>query len=303
MIAAALLILGAVGLWSTFWAAPLPEPLPFVGEWPAASPPNEMAIYRLPTGVTHRSAGFAYRGGALSEARDFAMNALLVKHPRGDLLIDTGLGPDIDQQIALTKWWFVATTSYTKGKPAAEQLAAVGYDLAQLKAILLTHAHWDHASGASQLPQTPVWMPAPEREFLASGSWLAAVARSAVGDRASTYAFEGGPYLGFAAHHDVYGDGAIVVVPAPGHTPGSVIVFLALPSGRRLAMVGDLVWQREGISLRQERPWIQRSMADADAALVRENILKMAALAKRFPELEIVPAHDARSFESVPALR
>ncbi len=159
------------------------------------------------------------------------------------------------------------------------------------------------ASGASQFPQTPVWVTEPEREFIASGNWRSAVARAAVGDRLVTYAFEGGPYLGFSSHHDVYGDGSVAVVPAPGHTPGSVIVFIAMPSGRRLAMVGDLVWQREGISLREERPWLQRSMADADAAAVRENILKVAALTKRFSELEVVPAHDQRSFESIPELR
>jgi len=99
-----------------------------------------------------------------------------------------------------------------------------------------------------------------------------------------------------------HGDGSIVVVPAPGHTPGSVIVFVALPSGRRLALVGDLVWQREGIALREERPWLLRSLADADPAGVRENILRMAALAARMPELEIVPAHDARAFAALPAL-
>ena len=98
-------------------------------------------------------------------------------------------------------------------------------------------------------------------------------------------------------------EGIAVVVPAPGHTPGSVIVFLALPGGRRLALVGDLVWQREGITLREERPWLMRALADRDPAGVSEGILRMAALAARFPELEIVPAHDARAFAALPPLR
>jgi glyoxylase-like metal-dependent hydrolase (beta-lactamase superfamily II) len=33
----------------------------------------------------------------------------------------------------------------------------------------------------------------------------------------------------FRTHRVCYGDGSIVVVPAPGHTPGSVITFVTLP--------------------------------------------------------------------------
>src|SRR5204862_1533290 len=116
------------------------------------------------------------------------------------------------------------------------------------------------------------------------------------------YGFEGGPYLGFPRSHDVYGDGAIVIVPAPGHTPGSVIVFLTLPTGKRYAMVGDLAWQREGITEREERPWLTRKIADADEAGVREGLLRMAAIARRSPDLVLVPAHDGRGFAEMPAL-
>ena len=61
------------------------------------------------------------------------------------------------------------------------------------------------------------------------------------------------PTSDFPTSHDVYGDGSIVVVLAPGHTPGGVIIFVNLASGKRYAFVGDLVWQLEGITLREER--------------------------------------------------
>ena len=117
------------------------------------------------------------------------------------------------------------------------------------------------------------------------------------------YGFEGGPYLGFPKSHDVYGDGSIVVVPAPGHTPGSVIVFVTLQNGTRYAFVGDLVYQMEGITLREERSWLVRKMgADEDAEGNRENLLHMIALKERLPELIIVPAHDMRAFAQMPKL-
>src|SRR5262249_45702098 len=162
----------------------------------------------------------------------------------------------------------------------------------RLRAVLLTHAHWDHTSGLPELAGTPIMVTADERRFIADGGWITAIARSNASARYEEYAFEGGAYLGFAKSHDVYGDGAIVVVPAPGHTPGSVIVFVTLPSMKRYAFLGDLVWQREGITEREERPWLQRSLADVDVDEVRANILRVAALAARFPEIVLVPAHD-----------
>src|SRR5262249_48036697 len=129
------------------------------------------------------------------------------------------------------------------GRPAADQLDAAHYDRARLRGILLTHAHWDHVSGVADFPQVPVLITADERRFVDDGGWVMAIARGLRDVRYELYDFEGGPYLGFPRSHDVYGDGAVVVVPAPGHTPGSVIVFVALPTGRRFAFVGDLAWQ------------------------------------------------------------
>lgn len=296
------LLLG-LGLFLANSAAwPLPAPAPFAGPLPPASPPAEMAVFQLPTGSTHRSAGFAYRGGSLADRREFAMTAVLVKHPRGDLLIDAGFGRDIDAHFAAMPLFFRAATRYTRGRSAAEQLDAAGYDRTRLRGIVLTHAHWDHISGVSDFPGTPVWVPAEERRFIAGGGSLTAVARSLGDVPYEEYGFDDGEYLGFPRSRDVHGDGSVVIVPAPGHTPGSVIVFLAPPGGRRFALVGDLVWQREGITEREERPWLQRALADVDPEGVREHLLRMAAIVARFPEFVLVPAHDARGFAELPML-
>jgi len=230
------------------------------------------------------------------------MTAALVKHPRGDLLIDTGLGRTIETQLLLMPRSFRIVTDPELARPAADQLDAAGYDRTRLRGILLTHAHWDHVSGVADFPGVPVLVTADERRFIDQGNWITAIARSTPGVRYEVYDFEGGPYLGFPRSHDVFGDGSVVVVPAPGHTPGSVIVFVALPDGRRFAFVGDLAWQREGITEREERPWIVRRSADPDPAQVRDNLLRMAAVAERFPQITLVPAHDARGFAGLPRL-
>ncbi|HEX7837116.1 MAG TPA: MBL fold metallo-hydrolase [Kofleriaceae bacterium] len=301
--AAALVMNLVVALFlTTYCSAPLPRPAPLDGPLPPASPPAGMALLQLPTGVIHRTAAFGYRGGAFSDRRDFAMTAVLVKHLRGDLLLDTGLGRGIETQLPLMPRSFRVLTDHERGRPAADQLDAAGYDRTRLRGILLTHAHWDHVSGMADFPGVPVLVTADERRFVDQGDWVTAIARSASGVRYEVYGFEGGPYLGFPRSHDVFGDGSVVVVPAPGHTPGSVIVFVALPDGRRFAFVGDLAWQQEGITEREERPWLMRRSADDDPGQVRDNLLRMAAVAERFPQITLVPAHDARGFAGLPRL-
>jgi glyoxylase-like metal-dependent hydrolase (beta-lactamase superfamily II) len=301
--AAVLVNNSAAGLFlSTYGAAPLGPPQLYPGGLPPASPPSQMAAFQIPTGVSHCAASFGYRGGAFSDRRDFVMTAVLVKHPRGDLLIDTGLGRQIDRQFQLMPAAFRAITKYDRISAAADLLDAAGYDFRSLSGILLTHAHWDHVSGVADFPGIPVLLSPTEREFIDTGGPASVIARNISGADYQPYDFEGGPYLGFPCSHDVYGDGSLVSVPAPGHTPGSVIVFMTLPDSRRFAFVGDLVWQREGITEREERPWFSQRLVNEDSALVRDNLLRMSAVAEQFPEIILAPAHDARGFAELPLL-
>ena len=73
-------------------------PRPYAGPLPTANPPQELAVFTVVTGVNHRDAAFGYRGGSFFDRREFSIAGTLVKHPKGDLIIDTGFGRHIDEQ-------------------------------------------------------------------------------------------------------------------------------------------------------------------------------------------------------------
>jgi N-acyl homoserine lactone hydrolase len=250
---------------------PDPGPLPASIAIPDADPPDGMELISVPTGVNHRVAAYAYRGGSILDRRDFYIGAALIKHPKGDLLVDTGFGRDIAEQFATMPRYFRAVTKYQLWKPAADQLTAAGYDLGRLKAILLTHTHWDHMSGLPDFPDLPIMVTAWDKAFFDNPSAIGRFGPPSFGAPFTqtrfhwqVFDFDSGPYLGFARSHDVHGDGSVVCVPAPGHTPGSIIVFVTLPRNVRYALVGDLVWQREGLTHRVERSWLMKLLGDTD---------------------------------------
>src|SRR5262245_37256013 len=124
-----LLLLLVVALGALFWTflpSNLPSPEPIADALPPASPPAGMSISVIDTGSIQSRAVLAYRGGAFDEKRAFSMAAILVRHPRGDLLIDAGFGRDIDEHVKTMPKLGEMLTEYTKGKPAGEQLTEAG---------------------------------------------------------------------------------------------------------------------------------------------------------------------------------
>src|SRR5260370_8717455 len=90
--------------------------------------------------------------------------SVLVKHPAGDLLIDTGSSSHYDQEISgfpFATWLKLKSLAgQLKPKvPLPDLLGRIGEDPAKLRWPLLSHVHLDHAGGFLALPPLPVFLP------------------------------------------------------------------------------------------------------------------------------------------------
>lgn len=286
-----------------FSCASLPKlpPSGFV-EPPAATTPLE--ICWIETGGASVSGGLGAGGVTSASTWEVTTSALLVRHPQGALLIDTGLSLDAAEEAKELGGWKRFVFGQTAGRNAVRgNLRALleGLDATRLTAIVLSHAHADHMGGVSQLPDVPVWLAAEEAAFveadlkLQGGVVIPAQARSIAG-RTVGLRFESGPYLNYPKSHDVFGDGAVVIVPTFGHTPGSVATFINVP-GKRVVHVGDLINLRESIDREVPKSKVMRAMTDEDAHATDVEVARLVELHRVAPDVQILPAHDRAQWE------
>src|SRR5690606_6575744 len=102
----------------------------------------------------------------------------LVQHPKGDIMIDAGFGSNVKSHFESMPLYFRMTTDFDPKIPVSQHFKTIGYHQDSIKAIILTHAHWDHVSGAEDFKNTPILVSPNELEFIESENRLSGLARS-----------------------------------------------------------------------------------------------------------------------------
>ncbi|MBS1861245.1 MAG: N-acyl homoserine lactonase family protein [Actinobacteria bacterium] len=166
---------------------------------------------------------------------EMSVRSYLVEHPDGLLLWDTGIADSIaarpeGERLNETHVFRVPVT--LRG-----QLEAIGRAPADIGLLGLSHLHIDHVGNLDLFPGATALMQRAEYDA-AYGPDAEALTYIP-----ETYAaLDQGKIQKIVGRHDVFGDGTVVMVPLPGHTPGHQGLLVALPETGRVLLAGDLAY-------------------------------------------------------------
>lgn len=237
------------------------------------------------------------RRGWLSRAT-LDVPAFLIRHPRqGLILFDTGLHPDIATRPGKKMGrlnHLLVPFAQSPGQDLVSQLRIAGAAPEDVRWVVVSHLHLDHAGLVDAFPRATVVVDARE--------WGAQAERSARGKafpnpdtrelaprlKLRLVELSSAPAFGPFEHaEDLFGDGSLRLLDLSGHTPGSLGAWVELPGGPVL-LAGDasFVVDNHALGALPIRADIH------DVALYKSRLALLREAQELFPSLLILPGHD-----------
>jgi len=196
---------------------------------------------------------------------EIPVTAYLIEHPKGKVLIDTGFHKNVRTQPIkeLTLLHFMVNRPLqSRGQAVDEQLLAMGIRPEDLDYVILTHMHTDHAGGGRQFAKAKnILVSAAELNY-ARQNKLEYVNKMWDGLNLQTFQFKPSEYGPVKKSYDLFGDGSVILVYLPGHTPG-LAGTLIQNNGKFLMLTSDCGYARKS----WEQMILPGVMADREATI------------------------------------
>ncbi len=250
----------------------------FTGPQAAAQSAPELSLARLDCGtpvpmvVARFNDTFAFTDKKLT----FTFSCYLINRGDDYFLWDTG-------------------HAMTAGVPApkvsiVDQLAQINVKPEQIKYVGISHYHADHTGQANSFPGATL--------LIGKGDWEGITApKPNVGANVAPFAHwisGGGKLEVLPGDKDVFGDGTVVIINTPGHTPGHHSLLVKLASAGNVLITGDLTHFQENYA-NNGVPSFNYHRGDTLASL---NRFKTAAANLK---ATVIIQHDARDVDKLPA--
>jgi N-acyl homoserine lactone hydrolase len=163
----------------------------------------------------------------------------LIDHPRGRVLFDTGLHPQLqsDPRGRLGALADAFIPDYQPGEEVRSRLESLGVDPREIRYLVISHLHFDHVGGNAQIPNAQLVI---QRREWDAGRDADLIRRNAY-NRAD-YDL-GHDLLTIDGEHDLFGDRTVVCIPSWGHTAGHQSLRVRLDSGE-VVLTSDACYLR-----------------------------------------------------------
>ncbi len=216
----------------------------------------------------------------------FPIPGWLIEHPEGLVLFDNGMHKDLQHDIdRLGRTGEVFRPDYQPGEEVAARLAQRDIRPSDIELMIFSHLHFDHSGGTGELPdarlvvQRAEWEAGHDAKLIEQGVY-------------DPIDYDHGHDVELVdGAHDVFGDGTIVCLPTPGHTPGHQALRVELDSGP-VVLTGDCVYFEQML----DEMLVPRFGHDADTQ--RASMAELATL--RDQGCRLIYGHDHEQFSSFP---
>ena len=247
---------------------------------PALAQAPDISVTRLdcgtpgaPTPVNQRFSD-TYSLGDLKVQLVFS--CYLVKHGDDYLLWDTGhpmTAPNVAPKVSLV-----------------DQLAKLNLKPEQIKYVGISHYHGDHTGQAASFPKSTL--------LIGQGDWDVLTSAKPPGNANpapfASWIKGDGKVEPVPQDKDVFGDGSVIMLYTPGHTPGHHSLLVKLPQMGPVFISGDLMHFHENYDTNGV-PSFNTDRAQTLASLDRAKKIVAANKAT------VVIQHDARDVDKLPA--
>jgi N-acyl homoserine lactone hydrolase len=220
------------------------------------------------------------------EMIELPVSCALLRHPQGNVLFDTGCHPSIAENPEprwgpLTKFM---VPIMTKDDNVIGELSKVGLGPDDIDVVVCSHLHTDHCGCNAFFSKATVMVHALELEA-AKAPDAARIGYVRVDwDHPM-------PMTPISKQTDVMGDGRIVLVPLPGHTPGTIGALIELDRSGKFLLASDALSVRENL----DREIIPRNTWNAEFCARSFNEIKSLEASG----FKIICSHDAAQWEQL----
>jgi len=177
-----------------------------------------------------------------------------------------------------------------------EEYASIQAMLRDARLIVVTHEHEDHVAGVirssflAAVQQHTLLTRAQIRSLMTSPSDPRIKLDSATASRYLVLDYD--PIFPIAP--------GVVLIKAPGHTPGSQMVYVRLVSGSEVILAGDVAWHSSAIATQRQKPdSITRSFGGENRAAIATELRWLKDVMAS--GVTVIVAHDQANIASLVA--